>query len=100
MFLLDCKNRIISVNQVSIDTLTHTVVHPREVFKAAILANCASIIIAHNHPSDELTPSREDIEMTGRLKEAGDILGIRVLDHVVVDTETGDFASFVEKGLL
>lgn len=98
--LLDGKNRISGIHTVSQGSLNQSIVHPRETFKAAILANSAAIILAHNHPTGDLTPSREDIEITRRLKEAGDLLGIRILDHVIIDTETGSHKSFVNQGLI
>ncbi len=81
---LDTKNQPVSANICSVGSLNASIVHPREVFKMAILSNAASIIIGHNHPSGDVTPSKEDIEITKRLKEAGNILGIKVLDHVIV----------------
>jgi DNA repair protein RadC len=98
--LLDGKNRIAGIHTVSQGSLNQTIVHPREAFKAAILANSAAIIIAHNHPSGDLTPSREDMEITRRLKEAGELLGIKVLDHIIVDTETGTCSSFANQCLI
>lgn len=73
-------------------------VHPREVFKAAILANAAALILVHNHPSGDPEPSAEDRAITERLKQAGELLGIRVLDHVVIGDDK--FRSFAEEGLL
>lgn len=90
--MLDAKNKVIGIHTVSIGTLCCTVVSPREVFKAAILANAASIIIAHNHPSGDVTPSLEDIQVTAVLKQAGKLLDIEVLDHVIVG-EDGAYAS-------
>ena len=90
--MLDAKNRVIGLHTVSIGTLSAALVSPREVFKAAILANAASIILAHNHPSGDTTPSPEDIKVTDTLKQAGQILGIDVLDHVIVG-ENGAFRS-------
>lgn len=98
VFILDVKNRIVSCNIVSVGSLNQSIVHPREVFKAAILANGACIILAHNHPSGDCTPSSEDIAITRRLKEAGDVLGIKVLDHIIVGD--GCHLSFTERGLL
>jgi DNA repair protein RadC len=98
--LVDGKNRISGLHVVSEGTLNQSLVHPREVYKAAILANSAAIILAHNHPTGDVTPSREDRDITRRLKEAGDLLGIRVLDHIIVDTDSGASSSFVEMGLL
>lgn len=100
VIMLNGKNKITGLHIVSQGSLNQSVVHPRETFKAAILANAAAIILAHNHPSGETQPSHEDKEITKRLREAGDLLGIKVLDHVIVDTETGNYFSFVEGGLL
>ena len=100
VLILDGKNRITSIHQVSQGSLNQSIVHPRETFKAAILANAAAIILAHNHPSGDTTPSREDKEITQRLKEAGELLGIRVLDHVIIDTETSNYLSFCDSGLI
>ena len=81
---LDQRHRIIGTHQVSIGTLTASLVHPREVFKVAMLANASAIIVAHNHPSGDPTPSAEDRAITQRLKQAGELLGIRLLDHVIL----------------
>ena len=86
-FDLDVRHRIIARRVVSIGTLTGVDVHPREVFKPAILNSAAAMIIAHNHPSGDPSPSRQDIELTGRLREAGSLIGIAILDHVVVAAE-------------
>lgn len=80
---LDGKHRPIGVNVVSIGTLNESLMHPREVFKPAVLLNAAAIILAHNHPSGDPTPSQEDRQITRRMREAGEILGIRLLDHLV-----------------
>lgn len=98
VFMLDGKNRISSCNIASIGSLNQAIVHPREVFKAAILSNAAAIIVAHNHPSGDPAPSREDREITRRLKEVGDVIGIRLLDHVIVGDDS--YLSFTEQGLL
>jgi len=95
---LDCKNKIVCMDTVSIGSLNQSIVHPREVFKSACLSNAAAMILVHQHPSGDATPSREDLEITRRLKEAGELLGIRVLDHVIVGD--GEYVSFVERGLL
>lgn len=97
VLLLDAKHKVSAVHSVSVGTLTVTIVHPREVYKAAILANSASIILAHNHPSGDPTPSQEDRILTKRLCEAGKILGIKVLDHIVMG-EAGRFYSFADHG--
>lgn len=96
--LLDAKNKPVGIHTVSIGTLTAAMVHPREVFKAAIIANAAAIVAGHNHPSGDPTPSREDLEITKRLKEAGELLGIRFLDHLILG-ESGHL-SMVDRGLL
>jgi DNA repair protein RadC len=82
--LLDTKNRVQKIRTVSIGILDSSLVHPREVFKDAIQASAASIIVAHNHPSGDPTPSAEDKRVTQRLAEAGQILGIELLDHIIL----------------
>jgi DNA repair protein RadC len=95
--LLNTKNEVIETPTVSIGTLGASLVHPREVFKPAIRASAASVILAHNHPSGKVEPSREDREVTRRLGEAAGILGIEMLDHVIV----GDgYFSMKEHGML
>lgn len=84
IFCLNTKNRIVGVHTISIGSLNASIVHPREVFKAAMLNNASAIICLHNHPSGDPEPSREDIETTKRLVKAGDILGIDVLDHIII----------------
>ena len=96
---LDSRNRPIAVEVVSIGTLNASMVHPRELFKAAILSNDAGLVLAHNHPSGDPTPSREDMELTRRMVQAGDILGIEVLDHIVVAPD-GGFVSMGEANLM
>ncbi len=98
VLLLDKKNKVIGINTVAIGSLSSTVVHPREVFKPAILANAAAIICAHNHPSGDPTPSPEDKATTRKLVEAGKILGIQVLDHIIVGDERA--YSFADEGCL
>jgi DNA repair protein RadC len=95
---LDCAHQVSGIRIVSIGLVNKTVVHPREVFGYAIRDNAVGIIISHNHPSGRLDPSPEDIEITQRLKNAGDIMGIALLDHVVF-AKSGYF-SFIEHGLL
>jgi DNA repair protein RadC len=95
---LDHKNRVDGVHVVSVGSLAASLVHPREVFKGAMLANAAAIIVLHNHPSGDPTPSLEDRTITARLRAAGEILGIVLLDHVVVGAD--GFRSFSEAGLL
>ena len=82
--MLTVKNDLIGVETVSIGSVTASTTTPRDVFKSAILANAVSIILCHNHPSGDLTPSGEDIRITKQLIEAGELLGINVLDHLIV----------------
>ncbi len=96
--LLNIKNHVISIEDISIGSLNSSIVHPREVFKPAIRRSSASIILVHNHPSGDPTPSKEDIEVTSKLVEAGKILGINVLDHVIIGDNS--FISLKEKGLM
>jgi DNA repair protein RadC len=100
VLLLDQKNNVIGVNTVSTGSLTASVVHPREVFKPAILCNAAAIICAHNHPSGNPEPSREDRALTTRLVDAGKLLGITILDHIVIGDGTQTYYSFSEQGLI
>jgi len=95
---LAADSKVIGINTVSIGTLTESLVHAREEFKGAILANAASIICAHNHPSGTAFASEADISVTHKLVEAGKLLGIPVEDHVVVAEES--FFSFRQQGLL
>lgn len=88
VILLNTKNRVIGVNVVSIGTLNATLVSPREVFKAAILANANSCICCHNHPSGETEPSMQDIQVSKQLKKAGDILQIKILDHIILGDQS------------
>jgi len=102
VFLVMClntKNRIVAVHRCHVGSLAASIVHPREVFKSAILNNAMSIIVSHQHPSGDTTPSREDIEVTRRLIEAGKVLGIEVLDHLIVNAHA-EFTSLKEKGYL
>jgi DNA repair protein RadC len=94
---LDGKNRIICLEIVSIGTLNQAIVTARDTFKTALLSNAAAVILVHQHPTGDPTPSGEDREVTRRLQEAGTLLGIKVLDHIII----GDnYFSFVEGGLM
>lgn len=95
---LSGSHSVISVRIITVGLLNRTVVHPREVFRQAMLDNAATIIAAHNHPSGSLIPSPEDLEITQRLKEAGEIVGIELLDHLII-SKSG-FASLKELGHL
>lgn len=94
---LDGKNRIICFDRVSVGSLNQSIVHPREVFKGAILSSAAALILVHNHPSGDPAPSAEDRAITKRLVEVGDLVGIRILDHIIIGN---GYLSFVESGLL
>jgi len=92
---LDGKNRVICCDIVSSGSLNQSIVHPRETFKTALLSSAAGIILMHNHPTGDPTPSSEDLEVTRRLREAGDLIGIKVLDHIIIGST---YYSFVERG--
>jgi DNA repair protein RadC len=95
---LDGANHLMDIKVISIGTLNQSLVHPREVFAYAVEKRCASIIVAHNHPSGILKPSNEDLSVTQRLKESAKILGIEMLDHVIFTAE--GFVSLKEEGVL
>lgn len=95
---LDSKNRILCLDKVSSGSLNASIVHPREVFKTALLSSAAAILFVHNHPSGNPEPSREDLELTARLKQAGDLLGLRVLDHIIIGEDR--YVSMADQGLL
>jgi len=96
--LLDAKNRFLREHKVSEGTLTNSPIHPREAFKEAIKESAASVIFVHNHPSGDPAPSRDDIAVTGRLKSAGEIIGIQVLDHIIIGD--GVYVSLREQGVV
>ena len=96
--LLDTKNRVLAIRTVSIGDLSSSIVHPREVFKDAVVISAAALIVAHNHPSGDPTPSAEDVAVTKRLIGAGEIMGIDLLDHIVIGD--GVFVSLKERGLI
>jgi DNA repair protein RadC len=96
--MLNAKHRALGVHVVAIGTLTACQVHPREVFKAAILANAAAVILAHNHVSGDAEPSRADRDLTRRIADAGELLGIPLLDHVIVTVD--GYTSLRERGAL
>ncbi|MDQ0285494.1 DNA repair protein RadC [Desulfofundulus luciae] len=96
--LLNTKNQVIAREIISIGTLNSSTVHPRELFKNAIRRNAAAVILLHNHPSGDPTPSQEDLEVTRRLQEAGRIIGIEVLDHLIIGDNK--YVSFKAKGLI
>jgi len=98
ILVLNIKNKIVAVHEISRGTLNSSMTHPREVFKPAILHNAAAIVCFHNHPSGDPEPSKEDILITHRLVEAGKIMGIEVFDHIIV----GDngYVSLKERGVI
>lgn len=95
--LLDSKNRLIREVCISEGSLNASIVHPREVFSPAVRESAAAVLFIHNHPSGDPAPSREDIELTGRLRQAGELMGIRVLDHIIIGH--GSYVSFADRGL-
>jgi DNA repair protein RadC len=96
---LNTKNRLLRIFEVSIGSLNASIVHPRELFREAVRVSAASVVVVHNHPSGDPTPSGADIQLTRRLTKAGDVLGIEVLDHVVI-ADGGEHASLRDLGLL
>lgn len=96
--LVNAKGDVITVDEVSVGELSSTVVHPREVFTQAIRKSAAAVIFVHNHPSGDPNPSQEDIETTKRLMDSGELLGIRVLDHIIIGD--GKFSSMREMGFI
>jgi DNA repair protein RadC len=98
LVLLNTRNKITGVSTISIGTLNASLVHPREVFRSAIAHSASSIILVHNHPSDDPDPSDDDLTLTRRLADAGRLMGIEVLDHIII-TSRG-YTSFKQKGLL
>jgi DNA repair protein RadC len=96
--LLNTKNHVIKCIDISVGSLNSSIVHPREVFSEAVKSGCSAILLVHNHPSGDPDPSTEDIHTTRRLIEAGDILGIKVLDHIIIGD--GRYISLKEKGII
>jgi DNA repair protein RadC len=95
---LDSKNTLVCAEVVSVGSLNASIVHPREVFKTALLSNAAALVFIHNHPSGDPTPSSEDMELTTRLCDAGKLLGIRILDHIIIGEDR--YKSFADAGLI
>lgn len=104
VLFLNTKNRLKSYHVVSVGTLTSALVHPREVFRPAIVQAASSVVVAHNHPSGDPAPSSADIQVTRQLREAGRLIGIEVMDHIIVGDpgrhSGSGFYSFREAGLL
>lgn len=97
VLLLDTRGQLIKTSEISVGSLDSSIVHPREVFKEAISASAASVIFVHNHPSGDLEPSEDDIKLTERLSQAGEIMGIDVLDHIIISDK--NFLSLKRRGL-
>jgi DNA repair protein RadC len=97
--LLTTRHRLLKFETVSVGSLNASIVHPREVFRPAIQAAAASVLLAHNHPSGDPEPSEDDVEMTRRLVATGEMLGIEVIDHVIIGAG-GSYLSFRERGLI
>lgn len=96
---LNTKNALVRIIEVSVGSLNASIVHPRELFKDAVRASAASVIVVHNHPSGDPTPSGADIQLTRRLVKAGDVLGIEVLDHVIIG-DGDEYTSLRDLGLM
>jgi DNA repair protein RadC len=94
---LDGKNRIICFDRVSVGSLNQSIVVPRELFKTACISSAAALILIHNHPTGDPAPSSEDLNITRRIKEAGELMGIKLLDHIIIGES---YLSFVERGLI
>ena len=96
--MLDSKNRVLREIQVSEGSLNASIVHPREVFQPVIRESAAAVLFVHNHPSGDPAPSREDLELTTRLRDAGVLMGVRVLDHIIIGSDR--YVSLADRGLL
>jgi len=100
VLLLDSQNGVNAYHEVSVGSLNASIVHPREVFRAAILAGAAHLILIHNHPSGDTTPSKEDVHLTRQLVEGAKLLGLKIHDHVILRNGSGDFLSLNARGLM
>ena len=97
---LDCKLKPISCSVVSVGTINEAMANPREIFKAAVLSNAATMILMHGHPSGDVTPSKADVMMTDRMNKACNLMGIELVDHIIVGSRTDDYFSFKEKKIM
>jgi len=97
---LNGRLRVKCFELVSLGSMETAVIHPREIYRRAVANGTSQIIIGHNHPSGEVEPSEDDLEITHRLKKAGDILGVTLLDHIIIGTGAEEYFSFEEKGLI
>jgi len=95
---LDSKNRIVCFDRVAVGSMSSAIAHPREVFKSALLSSAAAILLVHNHPSGDPAPSQDDIRITQRLRDCGDLLGIPVIDHIIIGDDK--YYSFAESRLI
>jgi DNA repair protein RadC len=95
---LNARNQVIHQEIVSVGSLSASIVHPREVFLVAVQHSAAAVLLSHNHPSSDVSPSQDDIELTRRLMKAGEIMGIEILDHIIISSH--DFLSLKERGLM
>ena len=100
MVTVDTKHRVTGIFEVSRGSLSSSLVHPREVFKRALLMNAAGIFVAHNHPSGDVIPSTDDTATTKKLKKAGEVLGVQLLDHLIIGDTPERYYSFREAGIL
>jgi DNA repair protein RadC len=98
--MLNAKNIIIGLNIVSVGVLSSAQVHPREVLKPAILVNSSAMILCHNHPSNDLSPSTDDLEVTRKIIKAADIIGIQVHEHLIINMENERYFSFADEGII
>jgi DNA repair protein RadC len=96
MLTLNTRHSITGVWEISHGSINENIVHPREIYKRALLVNASGIILAHNHPSGEVSPSIQDVKLTERLKDAGDLLGIELLDHIIIGDDPENHYSFAE----
>ena len=100
VILLNARNDMVGLNIVSVGALSSAPVHPREVLKPAILANSAAMILCHNHPSNDLQPSPEDIAITRKIIRAAEIIGIQVHEHIIINMENDQYFSFADQGMI
>ncbi len=100
LLLLDSQNLLNAYHEVSTGSLSASIVHPREVFRAAILGGAAHLILVHNHPSGDPTPSKEDVHLTRQLAQGARLLGLRIHDHVIIGSGTDAYCSLGERGMI
>jgi DNA repair protein RadC len=100
VFLLDVRNRVVGIVPVSIGSMSNSIINPRDVFGVSIVHKAAGVILVHNHPSSDPTPSEEDVAISRRLFTAGALLGVDVLDHLIVGSGTDSWVSLKERGLM